>query len=230
MKFFLRFAAIVALAILGNINSSFAMLMKGIVFDIKTHKPLANVNIKNTFTDRGMTTDSSGKFTVEVEKGHLVEFTIIGYKIARVRIEGNEITFYKIAMTEGAFELQNVDIKGSNHQSDSIEARETYIWAINHAKLGPIESIEHPFDALSKRNRQIWAFQKRYDYFEKEKFVDYVFNPRLIKKITELDSTEIEEYRRYYRPTYDQIKAWTEYEFLDYIKKSSAAFIRRRRG
>jgi hypothetical protein len=133
-------------------------------------------------------------------------------------------------MREGSFELENVDVKGSNYHTDSIEKRETYKWAIDHYKLGPIESIEHPFDALSKRNRQIWAFQKRYEYFEKEKFVDYVFNAKLIKKITTLDSSQIEDFRRYYRPSYDQIKAWTEYEFLDYIKSSAVIFQKRRRG
>ncbi len=230
MKFLLRFAALLAIVFIGNISTSFAVLMTGIVYDFKTNAPMSNVNIKNTYTERGMTTDSTGKFTIEVDRGHLVEFTKIGYKIARVRIENTAIPYYKIAMREGSFELENVDVKGSNYHTDSIEKRETYKWAIDHYKLGPIESIEHPFDALSKRNRQIWAFQKRYEYFEKEKFVDYVFNAKLIKKITTLDSSQIEDFRRYYRPTYDQIKAWTEYEFLDYIKNSAVIFQKRRRG
>lgn len=227
MKFILRFSLL--LFIFGLHQTSFAIIIRGVVYDYKTNEPMANINIRNIFTDRGMTTDSTGKFSIDVEKGHLVEFTRIGYKIVRVRVDNLDIPFYKIAMKEGGFELQNVDITGNNYKTDSIEKREVYKWAIEHYTLGPLESIEHPFDALSKRNRQIWAFQKRYEYFEKEKFVDYVFNAKLVKKVSKLtDSTRIEDYRRFYRPTYDQIKGWTEYEFLEYIKKTTADFVRRR--
>jgi len=228
MKLFLRIVALPLLLLALCCNVSLAAVMKGVVYDFKTGKPLANINIKNTYTDLGMTTDSSGQFSVEVEKGHLVEFTRIGYKIARVRIENLTIPFYKIAMKEGAFELQNIDITSSNFHTDSIERREVYKWAIDHYTLSGLDVIQHPFDALSKRNRQIWAFQKRYEYFEKDKFVDYVFNAKLIKNITGMDSTQVEDYRRYYRPTYDQVKEWSEYEYLEYIKKTGEAFLRRR--
>jgi len=226
MKFSLRFSLL--LLVLGINLKSFAVIVTGVIYDYKTNEPMSNVNIRNIFTERGMTTDKTGKFSIDVEKGHLLEFTSIGYKTVRVRIDNLNVPFYKIAMKEGAYELQNVDVTASNYKTDSIEKREVYKWAIDHYTLGPIESIQHPFDALSKRNRQIWAFQKRYEYFEKEKFVDYIFNERLIHKIGNIDSTQMEDFRRFYRPTYDQINAWTEYQFLEYIKNAAADFKRRR--
>lgn len=227
MALFFRFI-VLACVLLAAGSDSFALVMKGRVFDVKTNKPLANVNIVNTYTERGLTTDSSGNFSLTVEKGHLVEFRLIGYKIVRIRINASELPFYNIAMKEGAFELDPVDIAANSYKADSLEKRETYKWAIEHYTLDGLDVIQHPFDALSKRNRQIWAFQKRYEYFEKEKFVDYVFNARLIGKIGGVDTTDMEDYRRYYRPAYEQIKAWTEYEFLQYIKTTAAEFRRRR--
>lgn len=209
-------------------SDAFALIMKGKVYDMKTNQPMSNVNIINTFTESGMTTDSSGAFTINVEQGHLIEFRRIGYKIVRVRIDVAALPYYSIAMKEGAFDLDAVEISGNNFRADSIENRETYKWAINHYKLEGLDVIQHPFDALSKRNRQIWAFQKRYEYFEKEKFVDFVFNARLISKITKVDSTDMETFRRYYRPSYEQVKIWTEYEFLEYVKRCGAAFLRKR--
>lgn len=206
----------------------FALTVKGKVYDMKTNQPIPNVNVVNTFTETGMTTDSTGTFTINAEKGHLIEFRRIGYKIVRVRIEATTLPYYSIAMKEGAFDIEEIQITGKNYRTDSIENRETYKWAIEHYKLEGLDVIQHPFDALSKRNRQIWAFQKRYDYFEKEKFVDYVFNAKLINKITKIDSTDMETYRRYYRPSYEQVKAWTEYEFLEYIKRTATAFLRKR--
>ncbi len=205
-----------------------ALTMKGKVYDMASKQPMANVNIVNTYTEMGLTTDSTGVFSLNVEPGHLIEFRRIGYKVVRIRIPSTQLPFYSIAMREGAFDLEEVEIRGNNYKADSIERRETYKWAIEHYELSGLDIIQHPFDALSKKNRQIWAFQKRYEYFEKEKFVDYVFNTRLILKITTLDSASVEEYRRYYRPTYDQVKAWSEYEFLSYIKETAILFQRRR--
>lgn len=207
----------------------FALVMKGKVYDMTNNEPLANVNIVNTYTERGLTTDSTGVFTINVEPGHLIEFRRIGYKVVRIRVPFTELPYYSIAMQEGAFDLEEVEIRGSNYKTDSIERREIYKWAIEHYELSGLDVIQHPFDALSKRNRQIWAFQKRYEYFEKEKFVDYVFNTKLIHKVTGMDSLNIEEYKRYYRPTYEQIKIWTEYEFLEYIKESAILYQRRRK-
>lgn len=227
MVSFFRFI-VLACVLLAAGTDTFALAMKGRVFDIKTNQPLPNVNIVNTFTELGMTTDSTGAFTIQVEPGHLVEFRRIGYKIVRIRIAADQLPYYSIAMKEGAFDLEQVDIVSNNYRTDSIEKRETYKWAIDHYTLDGMDVIQHPFDALSKRNRQIWAFQKRYDYFEKEKFVDYVFNARLIARIGTVDSADMEDYRRYYRPPYEQVKAWSEYDFLEYIKRSAADFKRRK--
>jgi hypothetical protein len=223
-----RFIFLVCVLFFACNPDGFALIMKGKVYDMKTNQPMPNVNIVNTFTETGMTTDSSGTFTINAEKGHLIEFRRIGYKIVRVRIEAVALPYYSIAMREGAFDIEEIQITGKNYRTDSIENRETYKWAIDHYKLEGLDIVQHPFDALSKRNRQIWAFQKRYEYFEKEKFVDYVFNAKLIRKITKVDSTDMETYRRYYRPTYEQVKTWTEYEFLEYIKRTAAAFLRKR--
>lgn len=210
------------------VPESLALTMKGRVFDYKTNQPMPNVNVINTFTDAGITTDSTGLFTLEVELGHLVEFRRIGYRVSRVRIEQKQLPYYNIAMKEGAIDLQEVQITGNNYKLDSIEKRETYKWAIEHYKLSGLDVVQHPFDALSKRNRQIWAFQRHYEYFEKEKFINYVFNERLIRQLTKMDSTHTAEYMYYYRPSYDQLKSWTEYEFYDFIKRTATAYMRRR--
>lgn len=206
-----------------------SLIMTGRVFDRATQQPMSNVNIVNTFTERGLTTDSTGAFRLEVQVGHLVEFRRIGYKIERVRIEGLELPYYLIAMREGAFDLQEVEIIGNNYRLDSVEKSETYKWAIAHYKLEGMDILEHPFDALSKRNRQIWAFQKHYEYFEKEKFITFVFNEKLIKQLTGItDPDQILLYQQRYRPSYLQIKQWTEYEFYNYIKQTGKAFQNRR--
>jgi hypothetical protein len=207
---------------------AFGLQMKGRVYDRETQKPVAYAVVINTFTEYQVETDSNGNFTIPVQQGHLIEFQKLGYKIARVRIAGASLPFYSIALTKGPIELDNVNIKGSNYRSDSVEDRETYKWAIDHYTLDGMDVLSHPFDALSKRNRQIWAFQKRFQYFEQQKFIDFVFNDHLIQTITGLDSTDTKAYKAAYRPSYEQIKAWSTYEFYQYIRNTGFAFKRRR--
>ena len=211
-------------------NTSYALKMKGIVYERDTKKPLENVYIFNTYTEKYFITDSTGKFSIDVERGQLIEFQKISYKLERVRISSNELPYYSIAMVIGPRELEDVRIVGKSYKMDSIIDRETYKWAIDHYTLDGLEMLQHPFDAMSKSNRQIWAFQKHFDYFEKEKYIDYVFNTHLIQKITPIDSSDILEFKMRYRPRYGQIKAWNTYEYYDYIKKAGADFLRRKRN
>lgn len=210
-------------------NTSYALKMRGIVYERTTKKPLENVYIFNTYSQQSFLTDTSGIFELDVEKGQLIEFQKLGYKNERIRIDADKLPYYSIAMVVGPRELEDVQIIGKSFKMDSIIDRETYKWAIDHYKLEGMDVIAHPFDALSKSNRQIWAFQKHFDYFEKEKYIDYVFNTSLIQKITPIDSADIVDFKRIYRPSYDQIKAWNTYEFYEYIKRAGSDFLSRKR-
>ncbi|HET8574183.1 MAG TPA: carboxypeptidase-like regulatory domain-containing protein [Edaphocola sp.] len=202
-----------------------AQTMKGKVYNRETNEPLTGVNIINLNTQMVFRTDSTGLFSIKVRKGQMIEFQKHNFQTAQVEINSNtSLPYYSIGLHKGAYELPEVTIKGTNFKSDSIENQEVYKWALDHYTLEGIDIIQHPFDALSKRNRQIWAFQKRFHYFEQQKFIDYVFNEELIKKITGLSGDMLSTYRRQYRPEYEQIQAWTTYQFYEYIQQTGKAF------
>lgn len=205
---------------------AFAIKMNGKVYDEKSKEPLEFVNIINVATQQVYITDSTGIFSIDVQSGQLIEFQKLGYKIARIRIPKLQtLPYYSLGMIIGAMELEDVLVKGRNRKVDSIVNYETYKSALEFYQLEGLDILQHPFDALSKRNRQIWAFQKHYDYFEKQKYIDYVFNDILISKLTSIDSTDYESFKRAYRPDYEQLKQWNEYEFFEYIKMAGEDFL-----
>ena len=105
-----------------------------------------------------------------------------------------------------------------------------YQRALEMYKLEGMDILQHPFDAMSKRNRQIWAFQKHYEFWEGQKFVDYVFNEKLIGQLTNLSKDSIQLYMRVYRPSYNLIKSfYNDYEFYEYIKETATIFQSNRR-
>ena len=196
-------------------------IIHGEVRDLLTGNILENVNIKNIFSQRGMTIKSDGQFSIEVKKGELLEFSKIGFQTVRVRIQSEkEPDFYKIVMDKVPIILREVDIRGKplDFKKDSIRYRETYNIVMSKQRKDDIDMRSMPLAMLSKKNRQEWAFQKMYDKWEEEKYIDYVFNDKLVKRITYLDNEDLKRFMDYYRPSYDFLRNVSEYEYLDYIK------------
>jgi len=207
---------------------TFAVPIKGIVLDLLTELPLSGVSITNVHSSKEVQTDKNGSFELEVAKGELVEFRIAGYDVARVRIKSEQnLPYYKIQLKEAATQIENQLVARDYFMGakiDSIKRRELYQQALDHYKLTGLDIIQHPFDAMSKRNRMIWAFQKNYEIWERDKFVDYVFNDRLIVQLSGLDEESLEMYKKRYRPPYELIRGMNEYQYYSYIKDTVKDF------
>lgn len=204
-----------------------AAVINGDVTDAGTRLPIPHVTIVNIYTNESITTDSSGKFSIQVEKGQLLELKKLGYKVLRVRIPSGDIPpYFKLMMQIGPVELPDFNLisKGRDYKKDSMEYAEIYKTYLNFPQLKGYEMIQHPFSALSKRNRQIWAFQKEYTWFEQQKYIDYTFNEKLVQHITGMSGDSAQVYLRVYRPSYEQLRSMNEYTFYSYIKQTVAAF------
>ncbi len=204
-----------------------AQTIKGEVIDANDGKPVENVSVVNVYNNISYTTAGDGKFFVPAAKNELLEFRKLGYKITRVRIPAGSIPpYFRIIMQKGPIELQEVNIHGQakDYHSDSLRYHEIYKHELDFPTLSAIDAISHPFTALSKRNREIWAFQKEYDHFQKEKYIDYTFNDKLVSRITGLQGDSLVRYMQRYRPGYEQLRAMSEYNFYNYIKQTAERY------
>ncbi len=202
---------------------SHAITITGEIIDGNTRLAVGRVNILNIYTDVGTVSDEDGKFQIVVDKGQLLEFRKIGYKTVRIRIpEGTIPLYFKVVMQQGAIELPefNLQAHAKDWKKDSTRYYELYKNALEFEKLSGLDVIRHPFSALSKRNRQIWAFQKEYNYWEQQKYIDYTFNERVISGLTGLQGDSLDIYIRRFRPSYDFLRSINEYQFYSFIKES----------
>lgn len=203
--------------------SAIAQSIRGEVVDGNDGKPMANVAVINVYNNSGYTTTDDGRFLITANKGELIEFRKLGYKIARVRIPAGTVPeYFKIILQKGPIELPEVNIAGraKDYKSDSLRFHEIYKHELEFPTMSTLDMIQHPFTALSKTNRQIWHFQKEYDRFQKEKYIDYTFNEKLVTNLTGLAGDSLERYMRYYRPAYEQLRNMSEYSFYSYIKQT----------
>lgn len=198
------------------------VIIKGILKDYSTGEPVENANVRNVYSLKGMTTGKNGTFEVEVKKGELIEISKLGYQTIRIRIQNEkEPLYYSLDFKRVPYELREVDVKGKtlDFKLDSIHYHETYDLVLRKEKKSEIDMQSMPLAMLSRKNRQEWAFQEMYEEWEREKFIDFTFNERLVSRITYLQGEELKNFMRIFRPGYDFLRNASQYEYLEYIKR-----------
>lgn len=206
---------------------AWAMRISGNVTDASDLNGLPNVSIINIHNNATALTTEDGNFHIEVERGQLLEFRKMGYKTLRIRIPAGDIpAFFKVLMQQGPVELPEFALSGQtrNWKKDSLRNHQLYREALELPRLTGLDVINHPFSALSKKNRMAWAFQKEYNYWEQQKYVDYTFNESLVTQLTGLQGDSLNRYMRQYRPSYEQLRSMNEYTFYSFVKQTVTSF------
>ncbi len=199
-----------------------AQTIRGEVLDMDDKHALANVNIENVYTSLIVSTDNSGAFLIAAGSGQLLEFKKDGYKTTRVRIpQGYIPSYFRIIMKKGFTEIKDVNVAHNNrydYKSDSLRYHELYKHELDFPKMSGMDMIASPFTALSRHNQEIWKFQEDYESFEKEKYVDKMFNEALVTKFTGLTGDSLHYFMRRYRPGYEQLRNMNDYTYFNFIK------------
>jgi hypothetical protein len=79
-----------------------------------------------------------------------------------------------------------------------------------------------------KKNRKKMAFRHMLLEKEQEMYVNSVYTPSLVNKVTQLDGDSLQRFMNYYRPDYSFIKGASDYDIYLEIKKHYGAFIKTR--
>ncbi len=80
------------------------------------------------------------------------------------------------------------------------------------------------YELFGKTPRQAKHFQEFYKLETEQINVDKRFTKRLIQQVTDLEEAQIAGFMDSYRPSYDQLAEWNDYDLINYIKKSAIGF------
>ncbi|OSZ79561.1 hypothetical protein CAP35_15315 [Chitinophagaceae bacterium IBVUCB1] len=209
---------------------AYGQTMQGQLTDYEGNKAVPEVIITNIHTNEITTSDKDGKFSIAANSGQLLEFKKDGYKVVRFRVpQGNMASFYKVGMQRYNPSVPQFENMASpDYKTDSLKYAMLYKKELEFQQMTTLQAIQHPFSALSKRSRQIWAFQQEYAMFQEQKYIDYTFNDNLITSLTGLAGDSLRVYKQIFRPSYTQLRSMDEYNYFNYIKRTVAAY--RKRG
>ena len=182
-------------------------------------------------------TDSMGRYSVMVAEKDSVAFIYQNKPTQKFAVKGiGDVAHFNIALrvnVKGKYStLKEVIVHGKSYRQDSLENRQTYADVFDYKKPR-LESSVSPdgvaganLDELInifrfKRNRQLKRFQLRLEAQEQEKYVNFRFNKTLVKRITQLDSAQLDSFMIRYRPSYEFASNANEMVFNQYILNCS---------
>jgi len=211
--------------------------IRGTVYDSSRNYPLEAVSVLST-SGKGTTTNADGFYSIEVTEKDSIWFSYLNKPTIKFPVLKiiNPMGF-DISLLVNVPTLKEVRIRPKNYKQDSIQNRVDYAKIFNYQKpkLKPsIQGMGVGFDLDEiinmfrfKRNRSIASFQRRLLLEEQDKFIDHRFNKALVRRLTLLESPELDSFMLLYRPSHTFTKLAGEYEFQYYIK---TAFFRFKRG
>ena len=226
-----------ALTILSNHCIS-QIIVSGTVYDSTKVYSITGVQVKNT-SGSSTVTDSAGMYRINVSDKDSILFVYGSKPTTKFAVSAiQNYNDFDVSLKVGAKEkykpLKEVVVY-SGYRHDSAENRLNYSKIFDYSKptirstYTPGSSAGVDLDELInifrfRRNKQHLQFQKRLVDQEQERYVDYKFSKRFIKRTTGLDSNYLDKYIKEYKPSYQFITSITELEFYEYITYTSEKF------
>lgn len=225
-----------------NQSNAQGFILKGSVFDYYNRRPVEAVSVLST-GGGGSISDSLGHYQLKVNEKDSVWFSYGGKNTMKYPVDtiSNPENFI-IGLHIDVPWLPEVKIRGRNYNEDSVQNRKDYANIFNYKKPGLKLSTTPPssyvpgsvtvgldLDELIntfrfKRNRQLASFQNRLLQEERDKYVNHRFNKRIIKSLTDIQDTDIDEFINYYKPNYDELLLLNDLELGYYIQQCYAAY------
>lgn len=219
------FAALALLLFVQQVEAQVSELPKvsGLVLEKGTGKRISDVNVVNTRTKRVVFTNAFGVFYIEAAVGDTLSITKVGYGPLKTVIYSNDDIL--LEMQPGIL-LEEVVIARRSKRQDMEDILRDYskkgIYNGGKNTLGTY--LNSPATALYNLFGKDAKNMKRFEKFMSRELdamaVDRIFNKEAVTKVTGLQGEELEHFMELYRPTYDQVSKWGQYDLLEYINKS----------
>jgi hypothetical protein len=184
-------------------------------------------------------TDSLGQYSIIVTKNDSLAFVYRNkstpeFAVSEIVNMNNFDVSIQVRVFGKFKTLKEIRITSKTYQEDSIENREDYDQIFNYEKPEFQMTVNShnagvDLDQLInifrfRRNKDLRLMQERLIGEEQDKYVDYRFNKTLIKRITTIDSTDMDAFIKRYRPSYYFAQNSSIADFYQYILDASYQF------
>lgn len=195
----------------------------GVVMQQGAKTRLDSVQIYNKLSRTKVISNSWGAFSIGAKQGDTLEISKRDYELLNIAFTDSlsSILFLKPFMA-----LREVVVYGSSVKYDLSETQRIFrgkgIFYTGrphyyYLLLKPMTFIYENFNGEVINARKFKKFAKK----ESDNYdISARFNEAFIKKNAPVRDDEIIHFKSKYKPTIEQVRTYTDYEMIDYIKKS----------
>lgn len=211
--------------------------VSGNVFDITARRPIEAVAVLSS-SGRGTITDSLGRYSLVVKDNDSIWFSMLGKTTMKYAVDTiKNLAEFNVSILIKAAELPEVKVRNNYYKFDSLQNRQDYAKYFNFKKPGirivsssptyntsPGVTAGFDLDAIInmfrfKYNKSMEALQKRLIQQEQDKYIDHRFSKQFVRKITKLQSPELDTFMVRYRPEYNFLQTVNDLELGYYVEK-----------
>lgn len=208
--------------------------LKGNIFVYTNDSPVPGASVTNITSGKTAISTPAGTYIIEAKNKDVVVFSFTGLTSDTVKVEEQLLkTGYDVGLKEDPHTLKNVTVI-SNYQLDSLRRREEYS---RYFEKGPgITGGNRPTDGFgisvspishfSRKAREQRKFRKQLIKNEEEAYIDYVFSPVWISKLTGLKNDSLRQFMYRYRPSYKLARTLDHADMIAYINDRYKEFMR----
>jgi len=222
--------------LLGHRAVAQSINISGTVYDISARRPLEAVAVMST-SGRGTISDSMGRYSLRIPLKDSIWFSMIGKSTMKYPVDTISNTeSFNVMIHVRAFDLPDVKVRNNYYKFDSVQNRKDYAKIFDFKKPGlrlsnnpgynpggvtvgfDLDEIINMF--RFKRNRSLLNLQNRLLQQEQDKYVDHRYTKPFVRKLTKLNSPELDTFMRRYRPDYEIMQQMNDLELGYYIEKT----------
>lgn len=202
--------------------------VRGVILNSSNDTRIGDVEIRNLRSDDRFLSNTLGLFNVVGLKGDTLRIFKEGYNEQNLILESTEDIIIRLSPI--STQLRTVTIYGKTKEQEMQDVMEQYRKQGSYYNgkppvlayiFNPISALSETFGKTGKRSRR---FQSYMSYEQDQLLVDRKFNESLITSLTELEGKDLENFVIIYRPSYDRVRNWNEYDATNYIMKAFEQF------
>src|SRR5690606_3719130 len=197
--------------------------VNGVILNYATEVRIDGAEVINLNTQKVYVSNGLGLFTVLGSVGDTLRVIKTGFNEQNIVISSEDDIIVRL---KGITELEAVNVYGTTKEQAMTDAMKDYRKQGSYYNgkppvlayiFSPISALHETFGKTGKRAKR---FQSYLNYEQDELLIDRKFNKAFVASLTGLEEPELTNFRLAYRPSYETVRYWNEYDARTYVKKA----------
>ena len=201
--------------------------ISGVLFDESSTRRVSRAKVVNLANNQLTESDGLGLFSIPANVGDTLRIAKDGFTDQVLRVSSYQDLVVRLFRP---VQLSEVRVVAPTKKAELDEIKRQYRRKGSyHAGKPPLLSyiftpLTAIYELIGKTPGQARRFNRFYSRELQQSEIDRRFNPGTVKPLTNLEGRDLQNFMQTYRPDFEQLSGWADYDLVKYIRKSVLAF------